>query len=144
MSQKKIYILHGLTFIDQKRADVEPFIVAISVHDSLIYKTACQTMLQDLKLQYGSPKRIENDDDLDDPDVFINQQLVTGYDIYKNTDKIKDGPNKGKIRLSWGDRYRRIDAIYEKLRPEPKNHEMAGKYYYITAQPLKSFTPTKK
>lgn len=144
MTQKNIFILHGLTFIDEKRASVEPFVVSASVQESVIYQTACKTLLGDLVSKFGKPQRIEKDDELDDPSVFINQQIVSAYDIYKNTERIKDGPNKGKLKLSWESRYRRIDAVYEKLRPDPKHHTMAGKYYYITKQPLKQLVAKKK
>ena len=138
-----VYILHGLTFIDEKRGSVEPFVVSTSVQDSLIYQKACKVMLQDLISRYGKPKRIEKDDDLDDQKIFINQQVVSAFDIYKNTERIKDGPNKGKLKLSWEDRYRRVDAVYEKLRPDPKNQNMCGKYYYITKQPLETIAKKK-
>jgi len=131
-----IYILHGLTFIDEKRAGAEPFIVSASVQDSLIYQKACKVMLQDLVSSHGKPQRIEKDDDLDDQKIFINQQVVNAFDVYRNTERIKDGPNKGKLKLSWEDRYRRVDAVYEKLRTDPEHQTMAGKYYYITKQSM--------
>lgn len=136
MSQKNVYVLHGITFMDEKRANVEPFVMAVSHQESVICKLACKTMLEELVAKFGKPQKVERDDDLDDERVFINQQIVQAYEHYQNTDRVDDGPNKGKLKLSWQDRYRRIDAVYEKLRPDAKYHTMTGKYYYITRQPL--------
>ena len=132
----KVYVLYGVNFIDEKRANVEPFIVEVSKDSQLIYQKACKIMLEELIKKHGKPQKIEKDDDLDDEKVFINQQIVRAYEVYKNNEKIPDGPNKGRIKLSWVDRYRRIDSIYEKLRPETKHHTMTGNYYYVTEKVL--------
>lgn len=133
---KFVYILHGIIFSDQPKASADPFIICVSLQDNTVYKTACEKMLSELRTIHGEPKPIEKDDDLDDPKVFTNQQVVAAFQVYKNIDKVENGPDQGKLKHSWLDRFRRIENIYEKLRSEPKHQSMCGSYYYITKQKL--------
>lgn len=137
MSEERyVYILHGVKFNDQPKASAEPFIIFSALQDSVVYKTACEKILSELREKFGEPKPIEKDDDLDDPAVFTNQQVVAAFQIYRNVDRIEKGPDQGKLKHSWLDRYRRIDNLYEKLRPDPIHQTMIGNYYYVTKQKL--------
>lgn len=128
-SDKFIYIFHSVTTVG---VETTPMIIDASLQESLAYQNGCKVMLQDLRGRFGDPKPLGSDDELMDQTVFNNQQMLAAFDCYKNTDKIVDGPNKGKLKLSWSDRYRRIEAIYEKLRSEKSTDSQT--YYYMTKQ----------
>jgi len=129
---KFIYIFHSI--VVNGRESVAN-IIDSCLQESIAYQNACKVMLQDLRGRFGDPKPINNDDELSDPAIFNNKQMTAAFEYYKNVDKINtDGPNKGKLKLSWSDRYRRIDAIYEKLRSDKAGDPQT--YYYMTKQKI--------
>jgi len=128
---KFIYIFHSVTVAGSESVGN---IVDACLQESLAYQNACKIMLQDLRKRFGDPKPLANDDELSDPNVFNNKQMTAAFDCYKNSDKITDGPNTGKLKMSWSDRYRRIDAIYEKLRSDKP--DVPQTYYYMTKQKI--------
>jgi hypothetical protein len=130
--QKYVYVLHMMTFYDEIRGNADPSIIDTSSQENLMYQEGCKRMLIDLKERFGEPKKIERDDDLDDPKVQLNQQLVRAFDCYRNDERYVDGENKGKLKLSWPERFRRIDAIYDKLRVPTVHQNQTGTYYYVT------------
>lgn len=135
-SDKFIYSIVVMTFVDDQRGSASCSIAMETLQEMVAYQDACKRMLSDLKEKHGEPVRIEKDDDLDDPKVMLNQQLVAAYDCYNDTERHLTGPNAGKMKLSWPERFRRIDAIYEKMRPDPKFQEMSGRYYYVNKTKL--------
>ena len=135
MSEDKntyLWILHGIKVIN--KTEFSPFILYVTSNEIKIYQLTCKKMLQDLINIFGKPKEIETNDELENDNVFINQQVVNAYKFYKNTERMVDGPLKGKLKLSWMDRYRRIDNIYEKLRSI--DDKKLDTYYYIKKQEL--------
>jgi hypothetical protein len=130
-NEKFIYSVVVMTFTDSVRASASCNVAMTTLQEMVAYQHACKLLINDLKKTHGEPVRIEKDDDLDDPAVLLNQQLVIACDLLSNSERYIDGPNKGKMKLSWIDRYRRIDAIYDKLRKEPQYQEMVGQYYQV-------------
>lgn len=128
---KFIYIFHSVTTSSRESAGS---VIDACLQESVAYQSACKVLLQDLRGRFGDPKQPTNDDELSDPAVFNNKQMTAAFDCYKNTDKYTDGPNAGKLKHSWSDRYRRIDAIYEKLRSDKPGD--AQTYYYMTKQKI--------
>lgn len=114
-------------------------VVSASLNESLIYKQACELMLREMREKFGEPKHFEKDDDLEDLEVFNNQQVVTAFEIYKNKDVFLDGVNSGQLKMNWAERFRRIDQIYEKLRYAESvgNKDIVFKnYYYVSKAKL--------
>jgi hypothetical protein len=130
-TDKIIYVFHAVLVNGR---DINPSIYVISPQESVAHQEGCKKMLQDLRERFGDPKPLNNDDELINDDVFNNQQMMAAFDCYKNKDIWTDGPNKGKLKLGWVDRYRRIDAIYEKLRSDKPNTPQT--YYYMTKQKI--------
>lgn len=134
--QKVVYVLHTVTFFDEVRGHSEPVIIDTSPQESLMYQEACKRMLLDMKARFGEPRKLARDDDLDDPKVQLNQKVVSAFDCYRNEERITDGANKGKLKLPWSDRFRRIESIYDVLRPQAVHQNQTGTYYYVTKSPF--------
>jgi hypothetical protein len=133
---KFIYIFHSVTVTGGESVGI---IVDACLQENFAYQNACKVMLQDLRGRFGDPKPLVNDDELSDPNVFNNKQMTVAFDCYKNIEKWTDGPNTGKLKMSWGDRYRRIDAIYEKLRSDKPSASQT--YYYMTKSLISGVAP---
>lgn len=130
-NDKYIYIFHSVTQVGR---ETTARIIDASLQEAFAHQNGCKTMLQDLRGRFGDPKPLASDDDLANPDIFNNHQILAAFECYKNTETIQDGPNKGKLKLNWIDRYRRIDAIYEKLRSDVPTDPQT--YYYMTKQKI--------
>jgi len=136
MSNTHAYVLYKYVFNDRKRADVDVVIMYVSADETKCYLEGCKTIIRDLISMHGKPVQIKSDDELDDEKRFINQQIVNACAIFKNDDRYPDGPNKGKLKLTWPDRYRRIETFHEKLRPDTKFQNMTGIYYGISKKQM--------
>lgn len=136
MSIDIAYILYGYKFSDKKRADVNAFIKYVSLSEEKTYFEGCKVILEELVATHGKPEKIRTDDEFSDEKRFINQQIVNAYMIFKNTDKCEQGTNIGKPKHSWYDKFRRIEGIYEKLRPESKFHDQNGNYYFVVKKKI--------
>jgi hypothetical protein len=126
-----VYICHSVTSTGREST---PAIVAASTNENLSAQEGCKKMLQDLRTRFGDPKPLVSDDDLSDPNVFNNHQMLAAFECYKNSDR----SHAGSLKLTWVDRYRRIDAIYEKLRSDDSNNQT---FYYMTKQKLSTIVP---
>ena len=130
-ADKFVYIFYSVKLVDR-----EPVITigCTAMQEFVAHQEGCKRLLQDLRERFGDPKPLSSDDDLARPEVFNNQQMLAAFDCYKNADKFTTGENAGKVKLSWMDKYRRIDAIYEKLRSD--DPKIPQTYYYIVKQKL--------
>ena len=134
MAERCVYVLHSITLTT---AAAEPFILCVTPNESIAYQQGCKKMMEELMREHGSPTKMKTDDDLDDDKMFVGQKIIAAQEVYSNTERFPaDHAQAGKLKNNWMSRYRRIENIYDKLRPDNNGGPVVGTYYYVTKQKL--------